>query len=108
MSDLDYAARYAVDGWAGVAFRIQPHTVEVEPEAFLVCEVEDCEHGDDACWAQDEEAEEIEAEGWVQAIMVGDDLVHVVEVSELTRIGEDDYCHECGQIGCTHDGRDRD
>jgi hypothetical protein len=43
----------------------------------------------------------------VAAIMVGDDREHVVSVDDLTAIGEDDYCHECGQVGCTADGRER-
>jgi hypothetical protein len=37
--------------------------------------------------------------------MVGDDCVHIVPVEDLEILGEDDYCHECGQIGCTGDGR---
>lgn len=44
----------------------------------------------------------------VYAIMVGDDTRHLVSVDDLEQIGEMDYCAECGQIGCTHDGRDRD
>ena len=42
---------------------------------------------------------------WVDAVMVGDDHKHRIEASELTVIGEDEYCHQCGQTGCTHDGR---
>jgi hypothetical protein len=45
--------------------------------------------------------------GNVLAIMVGDDRVFAFEPDELTPINETDYCHVCGQIGCTHDGLDR-
>lgn len=44
----------------------------------------------------------------VRAIMVGDDRVEMIDVDDLEQIGEMDYCAECGQIRCTHDGRDRD
>lgn len=32
--------------------------------------------------------------------MVGDDRVHLVDPDDLTKIEDDDYCHECGQVGC--------
>jgi hypothetical protein len=40
-------------------------------------------------------------------VMIGDDREHIVDPEDLTHIDEDDYCHECGQVGCTADGRDR-
>lgn len=43
--------------------------------------------------------------GWAYVVYVGDDREQLVEVSELTEIADEDYCHECGQIGCTADGR---
>ena len=43
----------------------------------------------------------------VAAIMVGDDAERAVSIGDLTPISEDDYCHVCGQLGCTHDGRER-
>ena len=33
-------------------------------------------------------------------IMVGDDREHDVDTSDLVTIGDNDYCGECGQIGC--------
>jgi hypothetical protein len=39
--------------------------------------------------------------------MVGDDRVFAFEVDELTKLDEADFCHQCGQIGCTHDGWER-
>jgi hypothetical protein len=46
--------------------------------------------------------------GFVIMVMVGDDYKHVTDPEDVQPIGEDDYCHVCGQIGCTHDGRDRE
>lgn len=85
---LDFDARYTVDGWDGIAFYLRGYVEE--PDA-------------DTEWTgllvTDRER--------VRAVMVGDDREHIVDVSDLTKLGEDDYCHVCGQIGCEHDGRER-
>lgn len=44
----------------------------------------------------------------VRAVMVGDDREFLVNVDDLEPIAREDYCGVCGQIGCTHDGYDRD
>jgi hypothetical protein len=44
----------------------------------------------------------------VQAVMIGDDKIHEVDRDDLVELGELDYCAECGQVGCTHDGRERE
>ena len=46
--------------------------------------------------------------GRVLASMVGDDQAFAVDIEDLEIIDDKDYCSSCGQIGCTHDGRDRD
>ena len=46
-------------------------------------------------------------ESLVRAIMVGDDREHELDRDDLTELGELDYCAECGQVGCGHDGRER-
>lgn len=83
---LDMDAHYTVEGYKGIAFYLRGYVEE-----------------DDA----DTEWTGIKAvnRDQVRAVMVGDDREHIVDVSDLTVIGEDDYCHECGQIGCSHDGR---
>ena len=45
--------------------------------------------------------------GMLLCVMVGDDAPHVVDPGDLTQLGELDYCAECGQVGCCHDGRER-
>lgn len=49
-----------------------------------------------------------ERTGRILAVMVGDDGVHSFDPEDLTPIPDDAYCASCGQIGCTHDGRERD
>jgi hypothetical protein len=36
----------------------------------------------------------------VVAYMIGDDRTFTFDVSEIEVIGEDTFCHSCGQIGC--------
>ncbi len=45
--------------------------------------------------------------GRVVAIMVGDDHCFTFDPADVTPLPREDYCGECGQIGCTHDGLDR-
>jgi hypothetical protein len=45
---------------------------------------------------------------FVKAVMVGDNREHIIDVDDLTLLDENDYCHVCGQVGCQHDGLDRD
>ncbi len=44
----------------------------------------------------------------VHVVMVGDDRTHVVYRDDLRPLKDADYCHECGQVGCAHDGAERD
>jgi len=78
---------YTVDGWRGIAWAVLGW--EVEPTA-------------DTEWDGIEERT-----AYVLCVMVGDDRPHRFEPEDLTALGELDYCAECGQVGCTHDGRDR-
>lgn len=100
--ELDLTARYAVEGYPGVAFRVigpKWETVEVPP----TCEHEDPEDHDEFCDL--DQTEEVPSEEWVRVMMVGDDTPYDVERSELTVLAEDASCAECGQVGCTADGR---
>lgn len=45
---------------------------------------------------------------WVTVVMVGDDTRHRMPREDCEFLEEEDYCAECGQIGCTHDGRERE
>ena len=38
--------------------------------------------------------------GIVLAYMIGDDQLHELDFDDLVKVEDDEYCHECGQIGC--------
>lgn len=82
---FDFEATYTVDGYGGVAFRATGYE-EVADE--------------DTEWTG-----YLARTGLVVAHMVGDDRDFTFEVEDFTRLDEEDYCGECGQVGCTADGR---
>jgi hypothetical protein len=81
------ANAYTVTGYGGVAFRV--FGWETEPD-------------EDTEWTGIEERT-----GRVVCVMVGDDRRFAFDPEDVTAIDDLAYCAECGQIGCTHDGRDR-
>jgi len=85
---LDFSARYRVHGYGAVAFYLLGYET-TRDEDYEWTGIED------------------ENRDRVRAVMVGDDYVWMIDVEDLAVLDEDDYCHECGQIGCAHDGRDR-
>lgn len=40
------------------------------------------------------------SEGFVQAVMIGDNREFTIDIDDLAEIQNDEYCHCCGQIGC--------
>ena len=46
--------------------------------------------------------------GRVVCRMIGDDKDFTFEPDSLTPLEREDYCGQCGQIGCRHDGLDRE
>lgn len=99
MTTLDLDAHYSVDGMPGVAWSILGYVrtplVDEETGELVRDWLGDCD-----------DAYDIDR-SMVRAVMVGDDRVHEVDVDDLTELGDLDYCAECGQIGCGHDGRVR-
>lgn len=86
--DTFAADAYTVKGWGkGIAFYVLGW--ETEPD-------------EDTEWSGYESRT-----GSVVVVMIGDDKRHIVDQDDLTPIKRADYCGECGQIGCTHDGLDR-
>lgn len=78
---------YRVDRYGGVAWRVYGwHT---QPD-------------EDTEWSGYENRT-----GRVVACMVGDDCLFTFDPDEVHRLDDLDYCAECGQIGCPHDGRSR-
>jgi len=91
MTDIDMDGRYRVDGWPGIAVWVKQWPYIERDYDFDLDEYFDFPHDDRAI-----------------VVMVGDNREHMVDVDDLTKIEDDDYCHSCGQIGCGHDGIDRD
>lgn len=80
---VDFTGRYSVAGCPGVAFYLTGYVQTFDPDS----------------------GEWLDNPDMVRAVMVGDDRVHEVDVADLTPLADGAYCGECGQIGCTHDGR---
>lgn len=97
---LDLTARYAVDGYPGIAFYLR---------GYVRTPLVDDETGEELrVWMGElDDAYDIDR-SQVRAVMVGDDREHLVDVDDLTPLDELGYCAVCGQIGCEHDGRDRE
>ena len=76
---------YTVQGYSGIAFRV--YGWELQPD-------------EDTEWTGIEERT-----GNVIVVMIGDDRKFSADPDDLTPIPDEDYCAECGQIGCTADGR---
>jgi hypothetical protein len=110
----EFSGAYSIDGWAGIAWHILGW--KLSPIAVWSCP--DCgalgferEHGggattdkgDPACdhanafW---EDEPDYERTGQLIAVMIGDDRHFTVDPSDIHAIAENDYCPECGQIGC--------
>jgi hypothetical protein len=84
---LDLNATYTIAGWSdGIAWRLRGY-VETADE--------------DTEWSGYKVVDMTR----VEAVMVGDDTVHNVDVEDLTELPADAYCHECGQVGCGWDVR---
>jgi hypothetical protein len=101
----------------GVAWRFWGHPVKREySEPYWESVVEECDCFDKAeCnrknhgyWVEDPEGyESVEADKAV-VVMVGDDQRLTYDMEDLTPLPDEAFCGECGQIGCTHDGKERD
>lgn len=70
-----------------------------------------------ACWVRGWQTEPDEDTEWsgieertgmLVVTMVGDDAHHLVDPEDIEPLAREDYCGVCGQIGCAHDGLDRE
>lgn len=112
---LDMQGRYAVAGYGGIAFYLLGYATEWTPEVWTYLgDEEDQDAGSDDYYERTgyrfpdenpanytyDEPEEVEDRTRVRAVMVGDDRVFIVDIEDLSPLEDDDYCPECGQIGC--------
>jgi hypothetical protein len=85
---FDFSCAYTAQGWSdGIAWRA--YAYESEPD-------------EDSEWTGYEQPT-----GRVLAHMVGDDRAFTFDPDDLEPLDDLDYCAECGQVGCQHDGRER-
>lgn len=100
MSEFDFESAYTVSGWRGIAWRAIEHPKVQEEcqghpdDGELNGPVGETFYCDGSC------EEPYEDTTQVICHMVGDDRKYTFDIDELTKISEDDYCPECGQIGC--------
>lgn len=97
-TELDLNTRYRVTGHGGVAFELLGYERVWVPTMVLMTDGDGNEYEvpDDSGEGNWEYTE-----GSVRVRMVGDDRVFTEDIDDLTPLGDDDYCPECGQIGCT-------
>jgi hypothetical protein len=93
--------RYECSEWPGVAVRFDGLDQRFERYVSVDDETGEEFESWDGEWVDDPDSP------FVFVVMVGDDKRHRVRRDELRRLDELDYCAECGQVGCTHDGRSR-
>jgi hypothetical protein len=111
-TEIDFDAAYRVDGYDGVAWRVWEYA-KLDPPSE--CQGHDpmetdSDHEDEFYYCDGECLADYEPEDdreRVIAVMVGDDRKFNFGVDEIHVIPEDDFCSQCGQIGCTHDGREQ-
>lgn len=94
-----------VEGHGAVAWHVDAYATEWTEEKWEYIPEWGPEDDQDS-WAY-LEPEQIEDSTRVDCHMIGDDRTFTFELDELVPLAREDYCGECGQIGCTHDAYDR-
>lgn len=92
---INFDAHYKI-GSVGVAWFLLGWAVKYEPITCLCVDDEGGEYEEETG-----EFDKVADTDHVVAVMVGDDRREVVELSDLELIPEDEFCRDCGQIGCT-------
>lgn len=100
---LDFSARYRVDHYPAVAFRLVRHPlVRVECPGHPADELDPHASIGETAYCDGSCQEPLPDETVVIAVMVGDDREHAIDVCDLTELDDNEFCSECGQIGCGH------
>lgn len=95
MFDTDKA--YTVKGYPGIAFRFYSWPMVWDPYLSLVQDdegnewEEDCGDGE---WVEQENSDR------ANFVMIGDDRVFTFDLTDVTALEDNAFCHSCGQIGC--------
>jgi hypothetical protein len=96
---LNLEGHYKVASYSGIAWYLLGYASEWKEASWEFVGGHGDDKDDEANYLYSE-ADEIEDRSRVRAVMVGDDRVFTFDVDELEPLSGDDYCHECGQIGC--------
>ncbi len=83
---------YSVESYPGIAWRVFGWEIERGK------------------WA-DDDGEEMDIErrtGKLICVMIGDDRRFSFDPEDIKEIKREEYCGVCGQIGCSHDGLERE
>ena len=88
-TEIDTGKHYRVTGYRGIAWYCEG-PVMVRDEDYEWSGIEDPDPQ------------------MVRMVMVGDDRVFEVDVDDIEILGESEFCHSCGQIGCGHDVREEE
>lgn len=104
---FDFEPAYKAQGYGGIAWRVTGYAQEWTEELWTFIGGDDDDVEDETLYLYDE-PEQYDDRTRVVAHMIGDDRDFTFDVDDLEPIAREDYCGECGQIGCAHDGYDRD
>jgi hypothetical protein len=86
--------------YPGIACFVRGPVKHFEPYTYMA-HTEDGEEIEVPC--DDGDGEWIDGDGSrLRLVMVGDDREFVVDADEIEPLAEDDFCSDCGQIGCGH------
>ncbi len=99
----DFRTAWRIEGCGGVAFRVTGWIKEYRQEDDqIICEDLECDHQlSDMCWSAGETSI-VESDEWIKAVMIGDDREDSFHIDRLSPLTDDQFCRECGQIGCGH------
>ncbi len=94
---IDFGKYVTVEGYGGIAFWVDNWAKEVKEEYV---EYVDSDDSGEVFFGWEEV--EVVSDSIVECYMVGDNRVFKFDISDLTEIDVNDFCGQCGQIGCGH------
>jgi hypothetical protein len=100
MTALDPTTAYQVADYPGIAWRYDGPETEIREDDRWYDTGETDDDGEPV-WYFDEEPEPTET-GRVIMVMIGDDRRFTFDPEDCSPLADDEYCPECGQIGCAH------
>lgn len=102
-TDEDFRTVWRIDGCGNVAFRVTGWVMEYQvDDDQIICPDDECDHQlSEMCWEAGHGAI-VQSDEWIKAVMIGDDREDSYHIDTLSPLTDDQFCRECGQIGCAH------